>query len=153
MLFGNIRQLNMLPFTQENLRNWITEAVQITEGKEDGKYHLSNDQIFAIVATTETEPFEKRRSEIHKKYVDVQILLEGKECLGYANTLDLDSQALTELENDVMFFDQVENENFVHLTAGDFAVFYPDQLHRPLCASGQPGKVKKVIIKIPKDLL
>jgi len=150
MLFGNINKLDMLGYTNNELLNLIKEALTLVEGKRDGKYELSAAEAFVIVADGETELREVRRSEIHKAYIDVQVVLQGSEAIGYSYTLDDETLALTSLENDVTFFDHIDNEQFVNLSAGDFAVFYPNQPHRPLCAIDKPEKVKKAIIKIPK---
>ncbi|WP_354623092.1 YhcH/YjgK/YiaL family protein [Psychromonas sp. MME2] len=152
MLFGNVQKLSMLSYASNELVALIKEALALVEGKSDGKYPLSAANAFVIVAHGETELREQRRSEIHKAYIDVQVVLQGSEAIGYSYSLDENSAALTSLENDVTFFDDVENEQFVNLYAGDFAIFYPNQLHRPLCAIDKPEKVKKAIIKIPKVL-
>ncbi|MGL5589603.1 MAG: YhcH/YjgK/YiaL family protein, partial [Aeromonas veronii] len=33
------------------------------------------------------------------------------------------------------------------------AIFWPGELHRPLCTFNQPAKVKKLVVKVHKDLL
>ncbi|MGS6541321.1 YhcH/YjgK/YiaL family protein, partial [Enterobacter intestinihominis] len=34
------------------------------------------------------------------------------------------------------------------LSEGDFVVFYPGEVHKPLCAVGPPDKVRKVVVKM-----
>jgi biofilm protein TabA len=34
------------------------------------------------------------------------------------------------------------------LRAGDFVVFYPGEVHKPLCAVGSPAKVRKAVVKM-----
>ena len=36
----------------------------------------------------------------------------------------------------------------VVMSEGDFVVFYPGEVHKPLCAVGQPAKVRKAVIKL-----
>jgi biofilm protein TabA len=31
---------------------------------------------------------------------------------------------------------------------GDFVVFYPGEVHKPLCAVGAPAKVRKAVVKM-----
>ncbi|WED24602.1 YhcH/YjgK/YiaL family protein [Vibrio sp. JC009] len=152
MLFGNINQLDLLPYTYTRLRSCIDEAMAIARENEDGNYPLSDSRIFVVLASAQTEPVGQRAAEIHKKYIDVQILLEGEEQLGYSNQLDEETRKIEVLPDDLLFVDEVTHENFVTLTPGDFALFYPNQIHRPLCASGEPGAVRKAIIKIPHEL-
>jgi biofilm protein TabA len=152
MLFGNIDQLDLLPYTYTKLRKCIEEAVTIAQENPEGKYSLSDDRIFVMVNATATEPTEQRAAEIHKKYIDIQILLEGEERFGYSNQLSDSFKALDKLDNDVLFIDEVAHENFVDLNAGDFVVFYPEQIHRPQCAVNTPMPIKKAVVKIPHEI-
>ncbi|EKA6262458.1 YhcH/YjgK/YiaL family protein, partial [Salmonella enterica] len=89
------------------------------------------------------------KAELHKKYIDVQILLSGYEEIGYSNKIDTRIKELEHLPDDIIFPECVANEQFVTLNPGDFALFYPNQIHRPLCTRGKPAPVKKAIVKIP----
>lgn len=154
MLFGNVNKLDLVPYISEEFIKLINEAVILSENNDVGKYVIGDDGVFVMLVDAETELREKRKSEIHKNYIDIQILLSGEETFGYSNDILDEAFNLVELENDVMFFDDVENEQFVSLQKNDFAIFYPCQAHRPLCATGdKPVKVKKAILKIPTSLL
>ncbi|MDG3086313.1 YhcH/YjgK/YiaL family protein [Vibrio hannami] len=151
MLFGNVEQLNLIPFADERISQWIAFALESSK-KPDGKYEFGEDGVFAMVVNGRTEAAEVRKPEIHKHYVDIQILLEGEEKLGYSNVLSGEIAEIAELENDVMFLEEVKNEQYVFLNPGDFALFYPNQIHRPLCSVEKDVDVKKAILKIPAEL-
>lgn len=153
MLFGNINKLDYVNYMDRRIHTWIEEAMVIAQQQPLGKYPLSNPDVFVILMEVSTEERNKRRSEIHKKYADVQIMLDGVESLGYSYELDAKTTALTELENDVTFFDHVDNEQFVTINNGDFVIFYPNELHRPLCSVNGDKMVRKAVIKIPRELL
>lgn len=155
MLFGSVYDLDLIPYIDPTLRSFIREAILIVADNEisDGKYLLSNKDAFVILSTAKTEPVSDRVAEVHKKYIDVQIVLEGSEQLGYSNYLDNEIKNVSELENDITFIKDVKNENFVNLSKGDFALFYPNQVHRPLCAVNEPCTVRKAVVKIPISLL
>ncbi|EDV0473395.1 YhcH/YjgK/YiaL family protein, partial [Salmonella enterica subsp. enterica] len=36
----------------------------------------------------------------------------------------------------------------VVLNEGDFVVFYPGEVHKPLCAVGEPARVRKAVVKM-----
>jgi len=43
----------------------------------------------------------------------------------------------------------ITNENFVIVKPGEFAVFFPWEVHRPNCQAGdKPSQVKKVVLKV-----
>lgn len=154
MLFGNVKKLDLVPYMSEKFVNWINEAIALSENNDLGKYMIGDDGVFVMLVDGETEPRALRKSEIHKQYIDIQILLSGEEVYGYSNTISEEALKLVELENDVMFFDDVENEQFIKLQDGDFVIFYPNQAHRPLCAGGdKPMAIKKAILKIPSSVL
>ncbi|EJR0962160.1 YhcH/YjgK/YiaL family protein [Vibrio parahaemolyticus] len=154
MLFGNIHRLELVGYIHPTMKALIREAWVLAndESIEDGKYELSHQGAFVVLVSANTEPLESRKAEYHKEYIDVQIVKSGEEKLGYSNHLSEDKLALVRLNNDVDFLRDVEQEQFVSLRAGDFAVFYPNQVHRPLCAVEEPCKVTKAIIKIPYTL-
>ena len=49
-----------------------------------GRHEIDGDKLYAMVNEYTTEPKEKRRAEAHRKYVDVQCLVQGEEIIGYA---------------------------------------------------------------------
>ncbi|MHC4951330.1 MAG: NanQ anomerase/TabA/YiaL family protein, partial [Planctomycetota bacterium] len=49
-----------------------------------GKYEVDGENLFYIVDEYETKPIEKGRLEIHRKYLDIQYIVRGEECIGYA---------------------------------------------------------------------
>ncbi|MDR9828599.1 YhcH/YjgK/YiaL family protein [Vibrio sp. FNV 38] len=155
MLFGNVEKTELASYIHPTMKTLIKEAWAVAHdaSREDGKYDLSYEGAFVVLATALTEPVEVRKAEYHKNYIDVQIVKQGKEKFGYSNDLSESESAVISLENDVAFMNEVVNEQFVTLLPGDFAVFYPNQVHRPLCAVDIPQEVKKVIVKIPHTLL
>jgi len=51
------------------------------------------------------------------------------------------------------FFDEVQNEFEIALKPGMFVIFFPDDLHRPVISRNGGDFLKKVVIKINKELL
>ncbi|WP_375748957.1 YhcH/YjgK/YiaL family protein [Vibrio sp. HN007] len=151
MLFGNTEQLDLIPFADKRISQWITFALEVANQPE-GRYEFGEGGVFAMVVNAKTEPSEVRKPEFHKHYIDIQILLEGEEKLGYSNCLDSKYAEISDLENDVMFLEEVRNEQYVYLNPGDFALFFPGQIHRPLCSVNKDIEVKKAILKIPAEL-
>ena len=47
----------------------------------------------------------------------------------------------------------IENEQAIILKPGMFAVFMPGEPHKPGCVVGEPGEIKKVVVKIKADLM
>ncbi len=115
-----------------------------------GEYEIDGRDIYAIVMERETDEVINRAPETHVKYIDIQLVIKGVEVIGYSRNrqmLTVKTDAL--LEKDLMLYEgNVPYESFVTLTEGDFAIFFPEDVHRPLCAYKAPSRVKKIVIKI-----
>lgn len=123
---------------------------------ELGKYEIEGDKMFALVQEGVTEDKQLRKPEAHNRYIDIQYLVSGAgEIIGVCRRTP-DSVPSEDYfdSRDIAFYQDVKDESEVLLRPGMFAVFFPDDIHRPLCAvDGSGSPVKKVVIKIDKALL
>lgn len=111
-----------------------------------GRYELDGDNIFYMVQSYDTDPT-KTVSEAHRKYIDIQFMVEGEEIIGVA---DISSEKeLTEAkeENDVWFYN-CKTEPLT-LSAGKYMVLYPNDLHCPgVATNGKALTCRKVVVKV-----
>ena len=122
-------------------------------GWEPGKYPLDGDKLFLLVQEGTTEPFDLRKPESHERYIDIQYLLAGQERFGVA--FRTGAEAMTEnslAERDIAFYATVYDENQVVLQPGMYAVFFPTDIHRPLCMADKPEAIRKVVVKMDVGL-
>ena len=113
---------------------------------ELGRYELDGDNIFYMVQSYDTDP-DKTISEAHKKYIDIQYMVEGEEIIGVADISE--DKELTEAkeENDVWFYD-CKTEPLT-LSAGKYMVLYPNDLHCPgVATKGKALTCRKVVVKV-----
>lgn len=111
-----------------------------------GRYELDGDNIFYMVQSYDTDP-DKTISEAHKKYIDIQYMVEGEEIIGVADISE--DKELTEAkeENDVWFYN-CKTEPLV-LSAGKYMVLYPNDLHCPgVATNGTAMTCRKVVVKV-----
>ena len=114
---------------------------------EDGRHPIDGEAIFALVSTYETEPENVRSFEAHRKYIDVQYLLSGREIICWAALQELTPAGEYSAEKDIVFLSG-DSRARLQLTPGTFALFYPEDAHKPNCAWGSPQQVRKVVVKI-----
>ena len=121
---------------------------EIVKGEpRNGRHEVSGDDAYIMVSEYETNPInEDRRFESHRDYIDIQILLEGREIIGFAKREDL--TVTDEYRPDYELFGMVEAFDRVILEKGKFAIIYPNEPHAPGLALNAPEKVKKVVIKV-----
>lgn len=147
MIVGNIHHLqSWLP---EELRQAIEFIkANVTEATEKGKHDIDGSRLFYLISEDMTELHEKRRAEYHARYLDIQIVLKGQEGMTFsvlpAGTPETDWLA----DKDIAFLPEGEQEKTVILNDGDFVVFYPGEVHKPLCAVGAPATVRKAVVKL-----
>ena len=110
---------------------------------ESGKYELQGDRLFALINRDPGRGHSGARFEAHRKYIDIQILLDGSEEIGWWPTVEC--RQLTDPyddERDVMFFADPPLV-WIPLPVGKFMIFYPEDAHAPLASTGE--NIKAVI--------
>lgn len=152
MITGTLEQLDrLLPQVAGNVKKALELLKQVdVTALPDGKKLLDGEDIFASVNTYETEPVQDRRPEKHFRYIDIQILGAGREAIGYTDVENAGNLMEDRREkDDVVFYGTTRKENFVKLEKGDFAIFFPWEVHRPNCWFGEgPETVKKIVVKV-----
>jgi len=114
----------------------------------DGRYELDGDNLFALVQRYTTKPAEGRLPEAHRKYIDLQMVTEGRECIGWAPLAEL-TEASEEFSKggDIAFYSGQIQIN-ITLNKGCFSLLYPEDAHLPCTQIDGPEEVVKVVFKI-----
>ena len=102
----------------------------------------------------ETAPASARKPETHIENIDIHYLVGGEEALAYQPFSPelIVTERLVDADN-VFYENHPEQQSMTVLAPGGFAVYFPWDVHMPLCAVGQPAKVRKVVVKVPVRLL
>lgn len=114
----------------------------------DGRYELDGDRLFALVQSYDTAPGTEKRFESHRRYADIQFVAAGTERILYIPVASLTVDSPHDADNDIAFFQEPPASTSLLLRAGDFAVFYPQDAHKPGCMAGGRDPVKKVVVKV-----
>jgi biofilm protein TabA len=110
---------------------------------DNGRYELQGDRLFALINRDPGRSRAGARLEAHRKYIDIQFLVDGGEEIGWRPTGECRTIAEPyDLERDVMFFADAPHA-WINLAIGKFMIFYPEDAHAPLAATG--ANVKAVI--------
>ena len=114
---------------------------------ETGRHVIDGDRIYATASGYQTRPLAEGKWEAHRRYIDIQVIVAGQERIGCAALAGRAVSQPYSAEQDVLFLDVVQGDELL-LSAGDFAVFWPEDAHRPCMAVGQPEPVRKVVVKV-----
>ena len=112
---------------------------------ELGRYELQGDDIFYMVQRYETDP-DKTIAEAHKKYIDIQFMVDGEEIIGVAPICCEKTETEARPENDVWFY-ECKTEPLT-LIKNSFMVLYPNDLHCPGVAVDGARECHKVVVKV-----
>ncbi len=83
--------------------------------------------------------------ECHNLNIDIQIILEGTETVGWKPRNSCHSpKGEYSPEKDVLFFND-EPDMFFQLKKSQFGIYFPNDVHAPMIGS---GNVKKIVIKV-----
>ena len=117
---------------------------------KNGEYEIDGRDVFVRINTYATEDKINKKPEAHNQYIDVQYLGAGEEIIYFtprrAEHIVVEDHAD---ESDLLFFEEIEEKDHVVLQTGDFAVFFPWELHRPGCSTKNGmQEVQKIVVKI-----
>jgi len=117
------------------------------ERLEIGKHTIADQGAFALISEYATKLESECYIECHKKYIDIQMVLSGRESIGFCKKSDC-QEFPYDPEKD--FQKLIGELNFVSMIPGNFAVFFPDDGHMPgLRVGSLPEHVKKIVLKVP----
>ncbi len=113
----------------------------------DGRIALDGDRVFALVQSYATTPATERPFEAHRIHADLQFVAAGEEAIYYSPLARLREKTPYSSEKDFALFDG-ENDIPLVMPPGFFAIFLPQDGHKPCCVWKAPATVKKVVVKI-----
>lgn len=114
-----------------------------------GRHYLDGDNLFAIVETYATKPVENALFEAHRRYIDVQFIHRGRETILWAPLpLMREETRPYETEKDIAKWKLVPDVTPLHLSAGHFAILFPQDAHAPCVEWGASEQVFKVVVKV-----
>lgn len=124
------------------------EYIQQTdlENAADGKSDIA-DGLKAIFSNApgKTKETSLQKFECHNKNIDIQLCIKGVETIGWKPREKCASpKGEYNDEKDVLFYDDAPDTYF-QLTDGQFAIFYPEDVHAPMIGEGE---IKKLVMKV-----
>ena len=114
---------------------------------DDGKYEIDAAGLKAIFSNkngmTVNESIAK--FECHNKYIDIQLCITGREQFGWKprEKCTIENGGYN-TEKDVQFYSDAP-DMFFQLSDGQFAIFFPQDVHAPMIGE---GPIKKLVIKV-----
>jgi len=118
------------------------------DAMSDGKIQLE-EGLLAILSNANGKLKEDslKKFECHNSNIDIQLCLSGNETIGWKPRHKcVTPNGDFNTEKDVQFFYDAP-DMFFQLTDGQFAIFFPEDVHAPMIGEGM---IKKLVMKVRK---
>ena len=126
----------------------ILDAIEgIDQEFPDGIIELDNGNYIKVMS--DSTIIESSIIESHKKEIDIQILLKGQELIKVYSEDQVSIKTPYNCNIDCQFYkNPKEAHSEIILKKGRFAAFFPQDIHSPLNAIGNPVRLKKIVVKL-----
>jgi YhcH/YjgK/YiaL family protein len=148
MIYDEFENIGLYCKKGEKLYKALKYAFDFDLAQPDGEYEVQGREIFAKVQTYETAPAEEKKFESHKDYYDIQVLRSGCERQDVALGQKLEPLGEYDPKKDVVKLKAPQMYSSIVMEPGKFAVFYPQDIHRPNCNLNGKCKVRKICMKV-----
>ena len=113
-----------------------------------GRYELTPEGTYAN--TQEYETKDSSKYEAHRAYIDIQVVLSGREQIFVSPLKDL-SGCLQEYdtEKDIEFWALSSASRAVPADSSHWVILFPSDAHMPCMTLEEPSFIRKVVVKVP----
>ena len=111
-----------------------------------GRYEF--DGGYFMVQKGTTRPIGDGTFEAHRKYIDVQILIEGSEELAWEDLRKLETAVPYQQEKDAERLTGAR-EHVMRITKGMFYAAFPRDGHQPVSHTQEEQQFVKIVMKLP----
>ncbi len=109
-----------------------------------------DEGVFAIEQVYDTKPRAEGFFESHRKYIDIQVLVEGDELMEVVDAARIAVREPYQPDRDLVTYSDVSDASRLRVRAGEATIFFPVDVHMPTLRSGDaPVLVRKTVVKVP----
>ena len=114
-----------------------------------GRYELDGDALYANVMEYTTKYNEDGVYEGHRNHIDVQCIVKGVEVIETIEIEDAEHASEYNETGDVEFYRGHAKCDVAVLEAGEYGIYFPNDVHRPgMPFNKESGYVKKIVVKV-----
>ena len=147
MIYDHINNIATYKGLSPNIALGLDFLKQMNPDTAVGTYQI-NQHVKAIVSEYETKLENEYGYEVHRKNIDIQYLLSGEERIACLPIERLKETKAYNEEKDAAFYEANIKPQEMMIGDGYFAIFIPQDGHKPQLYVDKTMRVKKVVIKI-----
>jgi YhcH/YjgK/YiaL family protein len=115
------------------------------------RYDIDGDNLYASVSEYLTKNEEDTKFEAHRKYIDIQHVINGAEQMSITPISDKKEELVPyDPGKDVEFLTVNQTASY-EATPEKLFIFFPSDIHRPGVKIGENKNVRKVVVKVRID--
>ena len=115
------------------------------------RYDIDGNNLYALVSEYTSKNEDAADFEAHRKYIDIQYVISGKEIMEVTPLASLKKVMVPYDETKDIEFMTVEQKSGHRADQNNFFIFFPSDAHRPGMKDGPNSPVKKIVIKLKVD--
>lgn len=150
------RELPLFAEAFEYLRHCFTKGTEehlrlLAMAEGETHRHELRDGVYAMESVYSTRTRRDCFFESHRRYIDVQALIEGEESLEVVGIDRLRVDISYSAERDLVRYVDTDFASRLRLVPGELAIFFPPDGHMPCLrvAESLPLLVRKAVVKVP----
>lgn len=115
------------------------------------RYDIDGDNVYAPVSEYLSKNEGDAKYEAHKKYIDIQYVIQGVELMSVAPMSER-KEVITVYDStkDIEFMTVKQSKDY-KATSERFFVFFPSDIHRPGVKVEENSQVRKIVVKVKVD--
>ncbi len=144
MIIDRVENMEYYESILPGLKNGL-KTLRELPSREVGRYEFEGG--FLMIQEGDTKPMDEGTFEAHRKYVDVQIMLEGCEELAWEEYSKLDSVIPYNEEKDQERLDGAKNHRIL-ISDGMFFAAFPQDGHKAVSHTKEQHHYRKAVMKL-----
>lgn len=145
MIVDNIDNIMFYHSMVQHLAAGMAAMEDLGGNLEVGRYEF--DGGYFMVQKGSTKPMTEGTFEAHRKYVDVQIIVEGSEEVAWADPRNLHTEIPYDPEKDAERLSG-SLEHVMKMSAGMFYMAFPHDGHKPVSHTKEQQSYTKIVMKL-----
>lgn len=114
-----------------------------------GRHEIDGEEVFAFVQQHLTKPVAEKKLEVHRRYIDIQFMVRGREIIAWTPLAGLGEPSMAfDPKLDAALYPYPPDAVPVGVVPGQFMILFPEDAHAPSCTWGESAEVLKVVVKV-----
>lgn len=148
MIFDYIDNIEQYRHVSKNMGKFVDYVKEHDLSRYEAGHYVIDEDVYFDVKKYQTRSPEESGWETHRKYIDIQYILNGIELIGIMPaTMMCIKEPYNEIK-DKQTYKQVEKRSIMRLTDGMFVILFPQDAHQPKMWDENITDNKKVVVKV-----